>query len=256
MALPSGAAAYCDDGSGPVVVALHGLPGSSRDFRWLAPCFSGAMRLLRVDFPGFGATPLGPGSESVEARVAFVAQFLDALEIDRAVVIGHSMGGVVACAFAELHPTRTAGIVLISAPGLRKHRMVRRMNAERGSRWLRSRMGPALTPLMRRAFRAAGFPPSYRDDELRLTIHSVAALDFDAHARRVRRLATPTAVVWCDDDPIVEADIPPELAAQCPEGPRLRFPTGGHNPQKHRAVELADAIVPWATRLLRGADDA
>ena len=50
--------AYTDEGSGePAIVAIPGLPGSGRDFRWLAPLLADRFRVIRIDPPGYGASP-------------------------------------------------------------------------------------------------------------------------------------------------------------------------------------------------------
>ena len=51
--------AYTDEGTGPVVLAIHGCPGSVRDWRWLGHPLASHFRLIRLDLPGFGETPLG-----------------------------------------------------------------------------------------------------------------------------------------------------------------------------------------------------
>ena len=57
LQLPGGPVGYTDVGDGPVVVALHGAPGSVRDWRWLGPLLEPRIRLVRVDMPGYGDTP-------------------------------------------------------------------------------------------------------------------------------------------------------------------------------------------------------
>ena len=100
---PSGPVVYTDEGSGPVVVALHGVPGGTRDWRWLAAALDGRVRLIRIGLPGMGETPLEtePGT-SFDARARVVLQVLDALEIGRATWIGHSMGAGICVAAAHL----------------------------------------------------------------------------------------------------------------------------------------------------------
>jgi pimeloyl-ACP methyl ester carboxylesterase len=88
--LRKGPFTYTDEGAGEVVVALHGLPGSVRDWRWLAPALAG-VRLVRIDQPGFGGTPLQTEPDSsLAARTRFVLAALAALAIDRFVVLGPS----------------------------------------------------------------------------------------------------------------------------------------------------------------------
>jgi len=215
------------------------------------------VRVVRVDLPGFGATPMsddapaGLEAYAPEARAHYVIDMMDALGLEDVVLAGHSMGGVVAGAVAVQAPQRVAGLVLIASPGPRKHRGLRGrpdlMSRVLSRRWARR----ALAPVVRRAFHSAGFRGDYSGGELVRTVHGVAALSIEAHAERLRQLALPTAVVWCDDDPLVESEIALELADLCPEGPRLRFASGGHNPQKHRAIEMADGLLPWIHEICR-----
>lgn len=242
LPLASGPASLVDEGAGPAVVLVHGLPGSVRDFRWLAPhLVEAGLRVIRVDLPGFGGTPVQTLPDpSPEGRAAFVAQVIDALGLQRPLVVGHSMGGVVATAVAALRPL--GGLGLVSSPGLRVHRGMRQFPARplavltggpRRQTWM--------MPLIRRLFERGGFK-RYPDEALLRTIRCVAATDLGLHAERVRALGVPTLVAWCEDDPLIEADIFAELAASCPAGPRLRWAEGGHNPQKTFAAEIAGAV--------------
>jgi pimeloyl-ACP methyl ester carboxylesterase len=54
--MEGGVTAFKDEGSGPVLICIHGIPGSSRDFRWLTPVLVPHLRVLRIDLPGFGKT--------------------------------------------------------------------------------------------------------------------------------------------------------------------------------------------------------
>src|SRR5688500_7794578 len=91
--LPRGPFGYTDEGEGVALVALHGLPGTVRDFRWLAPAISPGVRSIRLEQAGFGGTPVATEPDpSLAARTELVIAMLDALSIDRFVVLGHSMG--------------------------------------------------------------------------------------------------------------------------------------------------------------------
>lgn len=249
--LALGPASFTDEGAGPPIVAIHGLPGSSRDFRWLAPALVARFRVIRVDLPGFGGTPwtTRPGY-APEDRAAFVTELLEALALPPALLVGHSMGGVVAAAAAEAAPDRVRALGFVSAPGLRLHRGLRRLPRRALSAWFAGeRRGRITLPVLRRAFAMMGFRGPYPDEALVHTLHGVAALDLEVHARRLRALRTPSAVIWCADDPLIEPEIPEELARTVPDGPRLRFEAGGHNPQKHHATEIAEALAAWAAEL-------
>ena len=245
--LPTGPASLVDEGEGPAIVLVHGLPGSVRDFRWLAPhLVTRGLRAVRVDLPGFGDTPVATAPDpSPEGRAGFVLDVIDALGLERPLLLGHSMGGVVATAAADRRPGGLRGVALISSPGLRPHVGLRRFPA----RSLALAVGGplrqrALMPFVRGLFSRAGFR-RYPDEALLRTIACVRATDLGAHAERVRRLAVPALVAWCDDDALIEPAISEALAAACPAGPRLRWAEGGHNPQKTHAEAIAAAVAAW-----------
>lgn len=250
MTLATGPASYTDEGSGPAVVAVHGLPGSSRDFRWLAPHITRSCRFVRVDLPGFGDTPERTEPDpSPTGRARFVLALVHALGVEGPLLLGHSMGGIVACAAADLEPDTFRGLALLSTPGLRPPAMFRRAPFNSLSRLLsRPRLGPAMAPLVRGIFAFIGFR-NYSDGELYRTLHCLARTSIPEHAARVRRLTPPTLVAWCEDDTMIESETIAELATHCPDGPRLCFARGGHNPQKSHAAEIGEALTAWFREL-------
>lgn len=246
--LESGPLAYVDEGDPAClpVVAVHGLPGSARDFRWLAPRIAPRARFLRPDLPGFGATPASTGPDpSPEGRARAVLAFVDALGLERPVVLGHSMGGIVACAAASMRPGAFRGLALLATPGLRPHAIFRRYPFRGLSRALAlPGIGRAVAILLGPMFERNGFRGHSTDVMVR-TMHAAGRTSFEAHAARVRALDLPTLVAWCADDRLIEADIAEQLADACPPGPRLRFDDGGHNLQKTHAAELGEALGAW-----------
>lgn len=242
---PRGPIAFTDVGSGPVFVAVHGLPGSGRDYRYLGAALEPHARFVRLDMPGFGGTPRESGEgTSVDARAAFVVQALEALRIERCVIIGHSMGGPVALAAAARAPERVAGLGLLASVGARPHRLLRRMP-------MRTSLGraidlPIVGPVAHRvaiaAFRKSGFPSSTPPSDVAQTMRILAAFDFAPVERALASLRAPTLTAFCDDDPFIEPEIQEELGARVPIGPRLRWAEGGHNVQKTHAVEVAEAL--------------
>lgn len=116
---PQGVLRYYDSGSGPALLFLHGSgPGVTgwRNFRGILPAFAAHHRCLILEFPGFGVSPDVRGHPMVTAQAA-VAPFLDALGVDRADIIGNSMGGGVGINFAIHHPERVGKLVTIGGIG-------------------------------------------------------------------------------------------------------------------------------------------
>ncbi|MBX7097066.1 MAG: alpha/beta fold hydrolase [Myxococcaceae bacterium] len=238
--------AYTSEGAGPAVVAIHGLPGSSRDYRWLGAALPPTVRFVRLDLPGFGGTKVStaPGP-SIDERGAFVVEALSALRLERCVLVGHSMGGPVALSAAVQSRGAVTALALLSSVGLRPHRLMRRFVGRH--LFARAVDAPLLAgptrALLRAAFRSVGFPAQTRTDEVAHTVRCVSAVDFEVQARNTAAFRQPTLSAWADDDAFIEPAVFEQHAAALPAGPRLRWPSGGHNIQKSHAVELGEALT-------------
>lgn len=245
--LREGPFTYTDEGEGPTLVAVHGLPGSVRDFRWLAPALEG-VRLVRLDLPGFGGTPraTAPGI-TLRERARFVLDALEALGVRDFVVLGHSMGGPLAMSAAA----RARGLALIASVGLRPHRMIRKMGRypDLPRVFDAPIVGRLLLPALRRRFVQAGFPASTPDEAILQSMRIVGRLPFADVRAAAAAVRCPTLLAWAEDDPLVEGAIGLELARELPAGPRLVFPDGGHNIQKTRAIELGRALSRFVREL-------
>lgn len=254
--LREGPFSYSDEGEGPVVLALHGLPGSARDWRWLAPALDG-VRTIRLEQPAFGGTPRCTEPDpSLAARARFVMSTIDALDLDDIVVLGHSMGGPLALAVAASLPSRVRGLALFASVGLRPHRMIRKLGRPPRELVRVADTPPirrAILPPLRRGFVRAGFPVTTPDDAILQSMRIVSALSFAEIRAAVAAVRCPTLLAWANDDPLVEEAIGLELASALPEGPRLAFETGGHNVQKSRAIELGQALSAFAIKPGTGA---
>jgi pimeloyl-ACP methyl ester carboxylesterase len=109
---------HTDEGTGRVLVALHGGMGGADQSWLLARALLGDMpdwRVLAVSRPGYLGTPLATG-RTLDEQADAVAALLDVLGTEKAVLAAVSAGGPTALAFALRHPTRCAGLVLVSTP--------------------------------------------------------------------------------------------------------------------------------------------
>ena len=99
--------------TGTPVVALHGVTDSCVSFEPLLPHLPDALNLVALSQRGHGESDKPVGGYRPADFAADLAAFLDALDIDRAVIVGHSMGSVNALRFALAHPARVAGLLLV-----------------------------------------------------------------------------------------------------------------------------------------------
>jgi 2-succinyl-6-hydroxy-2,4-cyclohexadiene-1-carboxylate synthase len=108
-------------GSGPPVVLLHGFTGSTETWAPFLARFASKFRVIAIDQPGHGrsTSPSDVERYRLDRFAGDLATVLDSMNVDRAVVLGYSMGGRAALKFAAHNAKRVAGLVLESAsPGI------------------------------------------------------------------------------------------------------------------------------------------
>ena len=104
--------AFTDQGKGRAVVLLHGFLGASEIWKPLADNLKKSYRVIAIDLPGHGETEVIGYAHSMERMAACVKAVMDHLRLKRYVMIGHSMGGYVALAFADVYPDNLRGLCL------------------------------------------------------------------------------------------------------------------------------------------------
>ncbi|MEZ5498990.1 MAG: alpha/beta hydrolase [Steroidobacteraceae bacterium] len=106
---------YRDDGDGPVLVLLHGSFGSLRMFDDVTAELDDRFRIIRYDQPPSGLSGAVPEGFALSPE-QFLADFLDALHVDKAALLGTSSGGIIGYRFAATYPQRTTALVLSNVP--------------------------------------------------------------------------------------------------------------------------------------------
>lgn len=142
---------YTDQGSGEPVVLIHGL-GLNGDLQWRAPGMIDALapnyRVIAIDQRGHGQSdkPHGPGQYG-NALVADVIRLLDHLEVERAHVVGYSLGGIVTRKLALSHPDRVMSAVPAASGWIRPGDPVLRELVAIGKALERNDFGPLIEKL-------------------------------------------------------------------------------------------------------------
>jgi pimeloyl-ACP methyl ester carboxylesterase len=110
---------YFQSGSeGLPLVLFHGTGESALDWSWVLPKLGEKYRVYAPDFPGSGESAKPIRDYSVDFYTQFASDFLDAIALDRAVVAGNSLGGLIALKIALSRSAQVAGLVLIDSTGL------------------------------------------------------------------------------------------------------------------------------------------
>lgn len=107
-----------DEGEGPVVVLVHGIASSSVTFQELVPRLVGSHRVVAVDILGFGESPSPVGAQyTIDEHARALHSTIDSLRLSAPfVLVGHSLGSLIAARYTAEHPREVAKLVLVSPP--------------------------------------------------------------------------------------------------------------------------------------------
>ncbi|MEH3157224.1 MAG: alpha/beta hydrolase [Gordonia paraffinivorans] len=111
---------------GPTIVLLHGISASWRWFAHLFPALSQRYRVLALDLPGFGGSSFSRHHLTFDGLADAVVDVCDALAVDAPVILGHSMGSMVATRVAVRHPDRLGSLIITGGPILSLVHLLRR----------------------------------------------------------------------------------------------------------------------------------
>jgi pimeloyl-ACP methyl ester carboxylesterase len=256
-------------GEGPPVVLVHGMVNASRHWKAVAERLAERHLVIAPDLIGHGDSATPRGDYSLGAHAAVIRDLLSALGIERATMVGHSLGGGIALVFFWQFPQRVERIALVSSGGLGHdvspllrtaalpgasallslacHRRVTGALEGAGER-LRDR-GSSLGVQLQAIARA--LRPLETPGGREAFIQSLRAV-IDPRGQRVSAtdrlylLANmPTLIAWGDRD----RTIPPEhgRAAQrlIPNSRFVTIPGAAHFPHLERPNELADALLDF-----------
>src|ERR1700722_13442595 len=104
-------------GDGPVMLLVHGLGGAHLNWMAVAPQLAAHHRVYALDLPGFGRSPLAGRRSTIAANVDLVSRAITRLSPGPVVLMGNSMGGLLAIGAAALHPSLVDLLVLVD-PGV------------------------------------------------------------------------------------------------------------------------------------------
>ncbi|MDK9696646.1 MAG: alpha/beta hydrolase [Siculibacillus sp.] len=252
------------------LVFVHGASGNARDPMLAFAEALARHRLIFLDRPGHGwSSRCGPDDARPTTQAGVVAEILDALGIDRAIVVGHSWGGSVAAAFGVHHPDRAAGLVFLAPathpwPGAVIDILYRLSAAPIAGTLLDRFVVPTVGRLLVDGSIAGVFAPDPPPADYRRAIGVDLLLrpeQWRANAEDVHRLhaqvselsprypeiSAPTLIVSGTRDAIVRADIHAEGLAKDIAGSRLVWLDGiGHMPHhaaRERVIEEIEGLI-------------
>jgi pimeloyl-ACP methyl ester carboxylesterase len=243
------------------LVFVHGLSGQWQNWLENIPRFALRRRVVALDLPGFGLSPMPEEQISIEYYGRVVAELCDRLDLGPAALVGNSMGGYVAAQAAIDAPAAVERLMLVSAAGISQsqvplHRALRGAKilalATRASTAQRRRH--MARPVLRHWILSlvVRHPTRLRPDmafeglvkgsgKPGFVDALTACIDYDFR-HRLPEVACPTLVVWGRDDAIVPVRDADAFVAAIPEARKTIFEDTGHVPMAERPVTFNDAL--------------
>jgi pimeloyl-ACP methyl ester carboxylesterase len=255
-------------GEGPPMVLLHGDSASAVDWTWVRPHLARVAHVHALDFPGHGdsSKPSSPYSPKLFADT--VVAFLDALGIERAVLVGHSLGGLVAVRAALHLEERVTALCLVASGGLGRyvHPAIAVQTlpglGEAAAALAKTPPGSVQRAWARTMLLCARWwdvPAAWLDEQRRLT-RLPGFAEASLRTRRsaidlwgqkelilhdLHRLRVPTLVVWGAADIVVPVSHGVAAMAELPSA-RLEVLAGcGHMPQVEAPAAFAQTLTAF-----------
>jgi pimeloyl-ACP methyl ester carboxylesterase len=235
----------------PALILLHGFGSSLETWEPWAEALSADHRVVRFDLPGSGLSEPDRSGRYDDARSGeLIASLMDRLAIDRAVLVGNSIGGRIAWKFAAAHPRRVAKLVLISPDGF----------ASPGFEYGRAPRIPAALALMKvflpksllRSNLAAAYAQPARLSDATVDRYQDLMLAPGSRAAMIERLRqtvledpvpllrgidAPTLVMWGQQDKLIPFSNAADYMSTLPHATLVRFADLGHVPHEESPAE-------------------
>jgi pimeloyl-ACP methyl ester carboxylesterase len=260
--------AFIRAGHGPAVVLLHGIGASSKTWSGLIPLLAERFTVIAPDLLGHGDSDAPRADYSVAAYACGVRDLLALLGIERATVVGHSLGGAIAAQLTYQYPELVERLVLESAGGVARElhpalRLAALPGAEQLMPLLNHRVGRRMTRLV---LRALGNGLTADADLVLETLEGMTtAAKRSAFCRTLRAAcdlsgqgaslleycylaeALPTMIVWGECDPVLPVAHAHAASVAMPAARLELFPGTGHFPHRADPVRFLDVLTQFMT---------
>jgi len=252
---------YEDQGSGIPVVLLHAFPFDRAMWEpQLAPIAAAGFRVLAPDLPEFGETT--PGSEvfTIERSADVIADFLEEIGIEKAVVVGVSMGGYIAMALARRHPHRLLALILAdtkAAPDdadgkANRDRLIADVKAGDAPA-----AAEALLPKLFSSITREQYPEVIEQARSIILRQRAAAIIAGLYALRDRPdagpglelVSVPALVLVGEDDAITPPSVAEHIARQIRGAELVRIAEAGHLANLEKPDAFNSAVIAFLRKL-------
>ncbi len=245
------------DVSGTPVILLHGYSDSWFSFSRIMPSIPASYRVYALDQRGHGESERPRTGYSMKELGADVVAFMDAMQIERAIVIGHSMGGFVAQEVVAAAPDRVAGLVLVNTGTT-----IKTMNGLDDFRAAVSALTDPVSQVFVREFQYSTVhqqvPVDFMDrailESLKLPAyvwHGILAGMFEAELpNRIGTSTMPALIIWGEEDAVLPLAARDALVTSMAGPVELKnYAETGHAPHWERPQQFAQDLNEFLAKL-------
>ena len=252
------------EGDGPPIVFLHGLGGTWQNWLENLPRAAQERRVIAVDLPGFGTSPMPTEDISISLYARIVKELLDQLGVEWPVIVGNSMGGFVAAEFC-IRYQQVERLVLAAAGGistasLRRHTTLTffRVGGLISAATLARSRDVVARPRLRHPVLATVIRhPSCMPPDVLLEIMPrsnnpgfmpalKSLLDYN-FTDRLGEIGCPTLLVWGREDILVPVEDADEFERLIPDARKLVFDETGHMPMLEQPGAFNDSLMSFVS---------
>lgn len=216
-----------DAGTGPAVVVLHGWGGRIESMVPVVTGLASAFRIVALDLPGFGESPMPRETWGTEHYADLVAGTLDLLGVERGAFVGHSYGAKTSVYLAARRPELVDKLVLAGASGLRSApspRVRAKRIISRAARFA-GRLGPPGRALRTALYGRIASRDYVEAGAMRPILVRVVGEDFSALLPRIR---CPVLLIWGTRDDAVPVSHARRIESLIPDAGLVLFQGAGH----------------------------
>ena len=259
--------AYLDVGQGPPVILLHGFGGSMWQWEQQQISLAQTHRVLTVDLLGSGLSDKPKISYSPALLITIIKQFMDNLHIQRASLVGNSLGAGIAIGMALSHPERVNKLVLISgfpanvmeSTSSQSYRRfvehpppiwLARIGLWLAGRWATEQILKEII-FDHTLITSMLIERSYRNRADRGFLHPLySQLDHlpdweNEYASRLTQISHQTLIIWGTEDRVFPASVGRTMSASIPNHTFLEVPNSGHIPQWENPQIINPALLQF-----------
>ncbi len=236
-----------------MLVLIHGIGGDADDWAFCLDALASSHRVIALDLPGFGRSDKPLIDYTIAGFVEMLERFLRNLGIERAALIGHSLGGWIAATYALTFPHRVDKLVLLDAAGVWGN-----MTA------LPVDLHVSTLAHLREIFQFLFYDKTLATDALiefaygqhlerndGYTIDSILQNTRDGRERldeRISALTVPTLVLWGENDAMIPLAIGRRIHELVPSSQLEVIPQCGHLPNLEKPAQLVEHLLKFVAR--------